>query len=88
MSLVVMWVEASFHQTSHNLWCHELWCNNDRSCIKKILERDDSPTKSMVLVITEICSHDNDDIIDGSCDQSNAKVWIIIILPLCSLYVT
>ena len=38
------------------------------------MERDDSPTKSMVLVITEIYSHDNDDVTDGSCDQTDAKV--------------
>ena len=38
-----------------------------RSCIKKILERDDNPTKTMVLVITEICSFD-DNAIDNEDD--------------------
>jgi len=45
---------------------------NDRSCIKKILEHDDNSMKSMVLVITEICSCD--DVTDGSCDQTDVKV--------------
>ena len=72
---------------------HILWCNHDRCCIKKILESDDSPTKSMVLVITEIYSHDNDDVTDGSCDQTDAKVlnyyYITFVLKcLHFIYVT
>ena len=34
---------------------------------------DESPTKTMVLVVTEL-SHNNDGVTDGLCDQTNAKV--------------
>ena len=36
----------------------------------------------MVLVITEICSHD-DDVIDGSCDQPDVKVLSFVTFISC-----
>lgn len=36
----------------------------------------------MVLVITEICSYDDDDVTDGSCDQTDIKVLTCIAFKL------